>query len=278
LPFIAPDAVIIPTDRQRRKLTDIESLANSIKLVGQIQPIVLRNSPEGLTLVAGERRLAAMKTLNANLIEYTFLEALSESEQTLVELEENIRRQALPWPDEIRAIAKYTALLKEPQGRAAQHLGISESSLSSMMVLAGWLEADPKLELATSWTAAYAIVRQRQNRASAAVLEDIFAEGSVNLLGGGSGSNGTEGGTLGGVPAPGTVDRPGADAPATPNLTGATDPLSTWPVTAFAPASPPATKLPRYNRRLPILGTRIQRQKIQLHPLRLPIRPKHGNK
>ena len=47
-------------DFDEEKLND---LVNSIKEKGVIQPILVRRSPDGYELIAGERRLRAVKTL-----------------------------------------------------------------------------------------------------------------------------------------------------------------------------------------------------------------------
>ena len=59
------DSIIIPENRIRRSFEEraIKELANSIAFKGLWHPIVLRN--DGITLVAGERRLRAISSLDS---------------------------------------------------------------------------------------------------------------------------------------------------------------------------------------------------------------------
>jgi ParB family chromosome partitioning protein len=51
-------------DNPRDHLTGIEELADTINEVGLLQPIIARSTPRGLVVVAGHRRLAAVKRLH----------------------------------------------------------------------------------------------------------------------------------------------------------------------------------------------------------------------
>jgi len=57
--------LIIPPNRQRRDFDPeaITDLANSISSLGLLHPIVTRETPDGVALVAGERRLRALETI-----------------------------------------------------------------------------------------------------------------------------------------------------------------------------------------------------------------------
>ena len=56
--IVALDSIVVKRDeRQRRELSDIDVLADSIRRLGLIHPIVVTRGE--LELVAGERRLAA---------------------------------------------------------------------------------------------------------------------------------------------------------------------------------------------------------------------------
>jgi ParB/RepB/Spo0J family partition protein len=126
--------VVVPDNRQRREFNfkAIEELVNSIIEVGLLQPIVLRN--DGKTLLAGERRLRAIKELYARQetfnhdaglvpfshIPYVLASELSERQLFQAELEENIRRSDLTWQERIKAIAelhKYRGTQAALEGR-----------------------------------------------------------------------------------------------------------------------------------------------------------------
>ena len=61
-----PVASIVPNPNQPRKSFDEDSiaeLAKSIEQVGLIQPLMVRMNGQGYELIAGERRLRAVKSL-----------------------------------------------------------------------------------------------------------------------------------------------------------------------------------------------------------------------
>jgi ParB family transcriptional regulator, chromosome partitioning protein len=64
----------------------------SLRTVGFIHPIVVTDQ---LELVAGARRLEAMKRLGATMIEGRRVGDLSELEQRIIELHENLDRKDL---------------------------------------------------------------------------------------------------------------------------------------------------------------------------------------
>src|SRR5687767_12155867 len=90
--------------RQRRELRDIDKLAESIQRIGLIQPIVITG--DGV-LVAGERRLTAVRQLGWTHISVQFVEDLSDYELQCIELEENVKRENLPWQDEVSALERF---------------------------------------------------------------------------------------------------------------------------------------------------------------------------
>jgi hypothetical protein len=103
-------------NRQRREVTIDDQFLASIK--GRlINPIVLRRGEHGadIFLVAGGRRLEALIRLGISpLIEnthYRFFNDLTPSEAQIIELEENIKREDLPWRDQIRAFGQLHQLL-----------------------------------------------------------------------------------------------------------------------------------------------------------------------
>ena len=91
------------SDRGRKDLGDIQSLAESIANQGLISPILLNQENE---LVAGERRLRAHELLGLKQVAVVFRETLTPSQLTELELEENQMRKAMQWHEEVRLIVK----------------------------------------------------------------------------------------------------------------------------------------------------------------------------
>jgi DNA modification methylase/ParB-like chromosome segregation protein Spo0J len=101
------------SQRVRKDLGDIPELANSILRVGLIQPIVLDNDNN---LIAGGRRLAAHIHLGRTEIEFITYDQADEITRKDIELEENLRRKDLEWPEEVLAIKKLYELRRERYG------------------------------------------------------------------------------------------------------------------------------------------------------------------
>ena len=93
---IAPESIIV-RKRIRQELGDISGLMESLKTYGQLTPIIINEKHE---LIAGFRRLQAVKRLGWKSIEAVVIDRPTEQQKLEVELEENIQRLALA-PEEI---------------------------------------------------------------------------------------------------------------------------------------------------------------------------------
>lgn len=71
----------------------IDALANSIKAVGQVEPIVVAPDGEGFVIIAGHRRVEAVKTLGFDAIDAVILESDNEVLQTASLLASNTVRE-----------------------------------------------------------------------------------------------------------------------------------------------------------------------------------------
>lgn len=163
-----PAQIIIKRDeRQRRELKDLDSLAASIKRVGQIQPIVIDRDN---FLIAGERRLTAIKQLGDRNVRCVYMDQLSEFELQLIEYEENIIRADLPWQDQCRAILGMHNLCRkhDPKWSAAQtavKLGLAAGTVSERLAVAEELERGNELVVnAPLYSTAKGIVQRLQSR------------------------------------------------------------------------------------------------------------------
>ena len=125
---------ILVEDRMRKDYGDVAELAASIKENGLIQPIVLAMvnvscllSPDGLgyKLVAGGRRLSAMKLLGWKQIKHgEHFIVRGEDESTpegklrlgAIELEENLRRKEMTWPEQVEGKQRLLELMQSIHG------------------------------------------------------------------------------------------------------------------------------------------------------------------
>ncbi len=177
-------AITVPPDRQRKDLGDVSGLANSIKTVGLLSPIIVRAVGEGFELVAGERRFRAVTSLNWRTIPAIEMSELDDQQRTLVELEENIRRKQLSWPEEVSAVAKYVAVCGDKAHfKIAADLGINENTLSRMLAVADAISSgDKQLLEQRNWTAALNVLMARTSRKMDKMLEDIKEEDPLEGL------------------------------------------------------------------------------------------------
>lgn len=140
--------------RVRVELGDtFEELKNSINKRGQFHPLILR---EDFKLVAGFRRYTAMKELEFKEVEVKIREDMTEEDELLVELEENIQ-EPLTWKEKAILRKQIHQLREKMVGKAthghttegqtlqktADELHINIATLSRDIALADAMELIP---------------------------------------------------------------------------------------------------------------------------------------
>jgi len=167
------DIIVNRTERQRKELPNVDILADSIKRLGLIHPIVISRE---MALVAGERRLAACSSLGHTHINCQYLDELDVTVAHAIELEENIKREALPWQDECRAVAEYHALRQneEPswsQEKTGAALGLSQESVAKKLMVARELIAGNKMVAESPrYSTAHRMISRAESRKDDAAL------------------------------------------------------------------------------------------------------------
>jgi len=110
---------IVVNDRVRKDMGSIDELANSIKAVGLIHPIVLTRARE---LIAGERRLRALRVLGVkhlvHAIHFVYNDEVDPLRLKAIEVEENLKRKNLSWQEEILAKQRLLEIMVEIHGAA----------------------------------------------------------------------------------------------------------------------------------------------------------------
>ena len=132
-----PIDTIVANPDQPRTMFDkaaLKQLSESIKAHGIIQPVILKPSNQGYTLVAGERRvraahLAGKKTVPAVVRDYN---AIYLTELSILE---NIQREDLTPIEEAIAYEKAIKNLGLTQGELARKIGKSRSYVTNMIGL-----------------------------------------------------------------------------------------------------------------------------------------------
>lgn len=164
-------------DRYRKDLGDIEGLAASIRQHGLIHPIVVDDKGN---LIAGGRRLAAVRLLGWEEVPVTLFRDLSEFQVKLLELEENIRRKDVTWQERVIGIATAHKLLERQktlegerwlQEHTGELLGISQASVSYALTVAKCLQdGDREIAEAESLSDALTVLAKRKEAALASEL------------------------------------------------------------------------------------------------------------
>ncbi|WGW12692.1 ParB N-terminal domain-containing protein [Saxibacter everestensis] len=106
-------------DRHRTDLGDINALADSIKIVGLLHPPVVN---AGFRLIAGERRLAAVRSLGWAEVPVTVVDLSTAGEVLRGEADENTCRKAFT-PSEAETIASAIEAALKPAAKERQSPG-----------------------------------------------------------------------------------------------------------------------------------------------------------
>ena len=171
-----PVAEIVPNPAQPRKLfaqSELESLARSIEREGLLQPVLVRRTPNGYELIAGERRLQAVKSLGKSHIPAIVRDG-SDTQSALWALIENLQRQDLSFFEEAAAIEALIQVWGINQEEAAFRLGRSQPAVANKLRL-----------LKLSPAAREVVVREglceRQARALLQLPQERQAEAAAHL-------------------------------------------------------------------------------------------------
>lgn len=128
---------ILPNPYQPRKVfgqEEIEELAASMKSEGLIQPIVVRTTPEGIVLVAGERRMRAALTLGWMTIK-AVVTTMSEAQAAAASIIENFQRvqnNPIEIADAIAAMIERTGVT---QKEVAKMIGVTQPKVAQIVSL-----------------------------------------------------------------------------------------------------------------------------------------------
>ena len=175
--LLTPEQIIIDRDnRQRKELKDIDKLAKSIEEVGLINPVLITREH---VLVAGERRLTAIKQLGWTHVPVQYADEVDDATMHLIELEENIKRTDLDWKDHCNAIDQYHAMRKAEDKdwnltKTAEAIGIHNKTVSSNLIVAkGLREGDPLICKADKFSVAANIAWRKKSREDEVFNEEL---------------------------------------------------------------------------------------------------------
>jgi ParB family chromosome partitioning protein len=113
---------------------EIFNLAQSIKDKGLLQPLtVSRIDQNRYELIAGERRLRAIKSLGITTVPVIIRENVSDKDKAELALIENIQRQNLNPIEKAKGFADLHQKFEMTQENIATHLGISRSVVANTL-------------------------------------------------------------------------------------------------------------------------------------------------
>lgn len=128
---------IMPNPAQPRRNFDeqeLESLCQSIRVNGLIQPLTVRKAAGGYELIAGERRLRACKMAGMATVP-CIVNDCSADASAVMAMTENIQRQDLNMFEEAEGIRRLIETWGVTQDEAAYRLGKSQSTVANKLRL-----------------------------------------------------------------------------------------------------------------------------------------------
>ncbi|MGG1314113.1 MULTISPECIES: nucleoid occlusion protein [Cohnella] len=132
-----PVSDIVPSPYQPRSIFDderIDELCQTIKTLGVIQPVVVRQRNGKYELIAGERRWRAVVKLGMANIP-AIVREINDSQAASMALIENLQREGLTAIEEATAYQKLMDLHQLTQESLAQRLGKSQSTIANKIRL-----------------------------------------------------------------------------------------------------------------------------------------------
>ncbi len=128
---------ITPNPNQPRKAFEssgLDELAASIKVSGVLQPVIVRKTPHGYELIAGERRWRAARQAGLERIPVIVREA-TDAESLELALVENLLREDLNPMEAAEAYNKLLAQFSWTQEELSQRIGKERSSIANSLRL-----------------------------------------------------------------------------------------------------------------------------------------------
>lgn len=185
------DSIIVERDDRQRREIEVEDLKASISRRGLINPLIVTKE---FKLVAGERRLTALRELGFTEVPVRFIESLSPIEHQLIELEENLKRRDLDWKDECLAVLRIHQLYcsMDPEwtlGETANELSLTSGNVSLKIQVANELaQGNERIAAADGSRQAYNLIARRESREAAKELEELLSVSARATAAGASGA------------------------------------------------------------------------------------------
>lgn len=133
-----PITAIRPNPNQPRKVFEtepLESLRDSIRKHGVLQPICVRTTDQGYEIVAGERRWRAARMAGLEAIPATVLGTQEEEQILELALVENLQREDLDPIEKARAFKSLQDRFGMTQEKVAEQMGMKRATVANHLRL-----------------------------------------------------------------------------------------------------------------------------------------------
>lgn len=140
-----PVALIVPNPDQPRQSfdeTSIDELAASIESVGLIQPLIVQRQGDVYELIAGERRLRAVRSLGWRHVRCIVRGDLERGDPALMAVIENLQREDLNYFEEAECFEQLLKRRSVTQEELGSLLGKSQSYIANKLRL---LKLEPSM-------------------------------------------------------------------------------------------------------------------------------------
>jgi len=167
----------------------LDELANSIKELGLIEPLVIEMREGRPTLLAGERRLRACKMLGMEEVDCVLKENLDDWHRLAIEIEENVKRENLTYDEQVEGYLQLHELYQKRFGPSqerkkggwgvndtAELLGLSHGQMTEDLILAKALRVDPSLKEKDGKKAAYKALQVRAELSLKKGIAEVLSE------------------------------------------------------------------------------------------------------
>jgi ParB family chromosome partitioning protein len=114
----------------------LHELMNSIKEKGVVQPVLVRRAADGYELIAGERRLRAVKSVGIEKIP-AIVKDVPDVDMLEISLIENIQREGLNPMEEAHAFQRFITEFEFTQEKISKVLGKDRSTIANTIRLLG---------------------------------------------------------------------------------------------------------------------------------------------
>ena len=182
---IDPTKIYVAANRHRQLFNPkaLADLTNSIKDIGQIEPIICHKTEKGLELIAGERRLRACETIGIDATFILWEEITDPLTLESIQLEENLVRADLDWKEEVLGKKRIFDILntetdKKTVQSVGEYLGVSKATLSEDITLAIWLPENDEVAAAPNKATAKKIIK----RLSTMIIRDKVLDESFREI------------------------------------------------------------------------------------------------